>query len=287
MPVAPDSNHRRVVQEIAAALAAGWERQRARIEEFASPVREWMLRELAPEPGQTVLELAAGLGDTGFQAAAIVGERGRLISSDVAPEMVEAARRRGAQLEVRNVDYQALDAERIELDADSVDAVICRFGYMLMADPAAALAETRRVLRPGGSLALAVWGAPERNPWATVLGAKLVELGHVPPPEPGGIDPFSMASAERTRALLEGAGFATVRTEEVPVRLAVTDVDDYLGYAADTAGPAALVLRGLSEADREALASQLADAFAPFAAAGGYELPGVALNVVGRTQEQE
>ena len=287
MPVAPDSNHRRVVQEIAAALAAGWERQRARIEEFASPVREWMLRELAPEPGQTVLELAAGLGDTGFQAATIVGERGRLISSDVASEMVDAARRRGAQLEVRNVDYQALDAERIELDTDSVDAVICRFGYMLMADPAAALAETRRVLRPGGSLALAVWGAPERNPWATVLGAKLVELGHMPPPEPGGIDPFSMASAERTRALLEGAGFGTVRTEEVPVRLAVTDVDDYLGYAADTAGPAALVLRGLSEADREALASQLADAFTPFAAAGGYELPGLALNVLGRTQEQE
>jgi ubiquinone/menaquinone biosynthesis C-methylase UbiE len=280
--VTAGADHRRVVQEVTAALAPGWERQRTRIEEFVAPVREWMIRELAPKPAQTVLELAAGIGDTGLEAAAIVGERGQLISSDLAPEMVEAARRRGAELGLRNVDHRVVDAERIQLDADSVDAVICRFGFMLMADPAAALAETRRVLRPGGNLVLAVWGAPERNPWVTALITKLVELGHVPPPEPGGPDPFSMASAEHTRALVEGAGFATVRTENVPVQLPVTDVGDYLAYAADTAGPAGLVLRGLSEADRDKLALQLADAFAPFATAGAYQLPGVALAGIAR-----
>ena len=84
-----------------------------------------------------VLELAAGVGDTGFEAAAIVGERGRLISTDFSPDMVEAARRRGAALGLRNVHYRVMDAEHIDLDADSVDGVICRFGYMLMPDPAA------------------------------------------------------------------------------------------------------------------------------------------------------
>jgi ubiquinone/menaquinone biosynthesis C-methylase UbiE len=102
-----------------------------------------------------------------------------------------------------------MDAERIELDSDSVDGVLCRFGYMLMADPAAALGETRRVLRPGGRLALAVWGVPERNPWAAIGGRMLVERGHMPPPEPGAPRVFSMGSEERTRALVEGAGFAT------------------------------------------------------------------------------
>ena len=149
-------------------------------------------------PGDTVLELAAGAGDTGFEAAALAGERGRLISTDFSPAMVDVARRRGAELGLGNVDYRVMDAERIELDADSVDGVLCRFAYMLMPDPAAALAETRRVLRPGGRLALAVWGAPERNPWVTIGFGLLVERGHMPPPDPGAPNPF--AHGERASA---------------------------------------------------------------------------------------
>jgi ubiquinone/menaquinone biosynthesis C-methylase UbiE len=268
---------RREIYEIAEAIAPGWERWRARIEEITTPVREWVINELAPRPGDTVLELAAGAGDTGFEAAAIVGERGRLISTDFSPAMMEVARRRGAELGLGNVDYRVMDAERIGLDADSVDGVLCRFGYMLMTDPAAALAETRRVLRPGGRLALTVWGAPERNPWATIGFGLLIERGHMPPPQPGAPGPFALASEEHMRALLEGAGFTAVRTQEVPVRFTFRDIDDYKTYATDTGGPAALVLRGLPEDEREALKTQLGAAFAPFAAAAGYEIPGVAL----------
>jgi ubiquinone/menaquinone biosynthesis C-methylase UbiE len=271
---------RREIYEIAEAIAPGWERWRARIEEITAPVREWLIEELAPRPGDTVLELAAGAGDTGFEAAAIVGERGRLISTDFSPAMVQVARRRGAELGIGNVHHRVMDAERIELDPDSVDGVVCRFGYMLMTDPAAALAETRRVLCPGGRLALAVWSAPERNPWATIGFGLLIERGHMPPPEPGAPSPFAMASEEQTRALLEGAGFTAIRTEEVPVRFAFRDLDDYTTYATDTGGPAALVLRRLPEDEREALKGKLGAAFAPFAAAVGYELPGVALCAV-------
>ena len=100
------------IYEVAQTIAPGWERQRARIETIVAPVRAWMLGELAPEPGDTVLELAAGVGDTGFEAAAIIGERGRLLSTDFSPEMVDAARRRGAELGLGNVDHRVLDAER-------------------------------------------------------------------------------------------------------------------------------------------------------------------------------
>jgi SAM-dependent methyltransferase len=265
--------------EIAEAIAPGWERWRARIEETATPVREWMIEQLAPRPAETVLELAAGAGDTGFEAAAIVGERGRLISTDFSPAMVDIARRRGAELGVGNADYRVMDAEGIELDTDSVDGVLCRFGYMLMADPAAALAETRRVLRPSGRLALAVWGAPERNPWAAIGLGLLVERGHLPPPESGAPNPFALASEERMRTLIAGAGFTELRTEEIPVRFAFRDIDDYRDFATDTGGPAAPVLRSLAEDELEALTAQLRAAFAPFARDGGYELPGVALAV--------
>jgi len=275
----PD-DYRRTSYETWEAMAPGWERRRDYIWESSRAVGEWLVRELDAKPGDTVLELGAGPGDTGFTAAGVLGERGRLISTDFSPDMVEVARRRGAELGHGNVDYRVMDAERIELESDSVDGVLCRFGYMLMANPAAALAETRRVLRSGGRLALAVWGPPERNPWAAIGGRMLMERGHMPPPEPGAPGVFSMGSEERTRGMLNDAGFADVRTEEIATRFTFSDVDDYVSFAVDTAGPFAMVIRGLSESERQTIEAELGEAFAPFAADGGYALPGVALAAV-------
>ncbi|MGH3133265.1 MAG: class I SAM-dependent methyltransferase [Gaiellaceae bacterium] len=272
--------YRQASQEIWRMMAPGWRRWRAHLEEAVAPVREWMLRELAPRPGDTVLELAAGTGDLGFAAAEIVGERGRLISTDFSPEMLEVARLRGTELGLGNVDYRVVDAERIELEAGSVDGVLCQSGYMLMADPAGALAETRRVLRGDGRLALSVWGAPERNAWASIGARILVERGHMPPPVPGAPGIFSMASEEHTRTLLAGAGFTDVRTDEVAVQFRFRDVDDYVRWAIDMAGPIAIVIAGLPEAELEPIKAELEAGFAPFAFEGGYELPGVALAAV-------
>ena len=273
-------DYRSTSYEVWQVMAPGWERWRGQLEAALAPVREWLIRGLAPRLGATVLELGAGTGDTGFAAAAIVGGQGRLISTDFSPDMVEVARRRGAELGVQNVDHRVMDAERIELDADSVDGVLCQSGYMLMADPAAALSETRRVLRPGGRLALSVWGAPERNPWASIGGRILVERGHLPPPDPEAPGIFSMASEKRTRALLGGAGFTAVRTEDVPMLWSFRDLDEYERWVVDVAGPFAIVLRGLTEGERRTFRAELGEAFAPFVAGDGYELPGTALCAV-------
>lgn len=274
------ADYRRTSYEAWRARAPGWERWRAQLAEDLSPVRTWLITNLAPQPGDTVLELCAGPGDTGFAAAEHIGERGRLVSTDFSPEMVEVARRRGAELGLRNVDYRVIDAERIELDSESVDGVLCQSGYMLVADPAAALSETRRVLRPGGRVALSVWGEPDRNPWAFIGGRFLVERGHMPPPEPGSPGVFSMASEERTRELLDGAGFTAVRLEEVAVKLSFRDLDEYQRWLLEVSATLAHVIRGLPAEERQVLTSRLEEAFAPFAADGGYELPGVALCAV-------
>jgi SAM-dependent methyltransferase len=273
-------DYRRTSPEVWEAMAPGWERWRAQLAEALTPVREWLIGRIRPRPGETVLELGAGTGETGFEAAALLGDDGQLVSTDFSPEMVEVARRRGTELGLGNVDYRVIDAERIELDSGSVDGVLCQSTYMLTADPAAALAETRRVLRPGGRLALSVWGAPDRNPWASIGGMILVERGHLPPPEPEAPGVFSMASEERTRALLDGAGFSSVRTEEVPLRFAFRALDDYEQWVTDVAGPFAIVVRGLPNDEREVLRARLEEAFVPFAGDGGYELPGVALCAV-------
>jgi SAM-dependent methyltransferase len=273
-------DRRRANYEIAEAIAPSWERRSADIEQFSAPVREWMLHELAPQPGQVVLELAAGAGETGFEAAKLVGERGRLISTDFSPAMLASARRRGAELGIENVEYRVVDGERIELEADSIDGVLCRFGLMLMVDPAAALAETHRVLRRGGRLTLAVWAHPQRNPYFTVIVGALVAGGLMSPPDPDGPGPFSLADPARLTALLEEAGFETVSTAEVPVHFAVPDVDGYLDLVADTAGPIGLTVQGLSAADREVVRNAADAALEPFRDAAGLELPGAALCAV-------
>jgi hypothetical protein len=114
-----------------------------------------------------------------------------------------------------------------------------------------------------------------------IIGISLVQRGHIPPPEPPPAPgPFSMASVERTEELLRGAGFAELRTEEVPVRFQVPDVDEYLSAIADTAGPIGLALRGLGEAERAQVKAEVEDSLRRFASEGGHELPGVALCAV-------
>jgi ubiquinone/menaquinone biosynthesis C-methylase UbiE len=259
------------------AMAPGWERWRMHLEQAVAPVHAWLIQELAPRPGDTVLELASGTGELGFKVAEIIGNEGRLISTDFSPEMIEVARRHGSARGIENVGFQIMDAEAIELEDDSVDGVLCQSGYMLMANVEGALAETRRVLRPGRRLAMSVWGAPERNPWASIGARILIERGHMPAPEPGAPGVFGMAAEERVGALLVGAGFEEIRKDEVEVEFRFRDVDDYLQWAMDMAGPMALILRGLPEGERQMLTAQLEEAFAALSVHGGYVLPGVAL----------
>jgi SAM-dependent methyltransferase len=167
--------------------APGWVRREEFLRELGAPVSRWMVSAIDPQPGERLLELAAGLGQTGLLAAEMVAPSGGVIVSDQAEAMLDGARARADALGLHNVEFQRLNAEWIDLPVASVDAVLCRWGYMLMADPSSALSETRRVLRPGGRLALAVWDAAEGNPWAQLPARELIERGLASPPrgDPG------------------------------------------------------------------------------------------------------
>jgi SAM-dependent methyltransferase len=197
--------------------AAGWVRRQETIRALGASVSSWMLRAVALRPGGRVLELAAGLGETGMLAAELVAPTGGVIISDQADAMLDGARARAAKLGLSNVEFQVLGAEWIDLPLASVDAVLCRWGYMLLADPLAALLETRRVLRPGGRVALAVWDSAQRNPWALLPTLELVERGLVQTPAPGTPGPFALGDAERVLELLERAGFAEVDVQALAI----------------------------------------------------------------------
>ena len=231
--------------------SVNWNDEREFLWRATHRVSERLVERLSPQPGDAVLEVAAGTGDTGLLVAGLVGAEGRLIQTDFAPGMVDAARAFAAEAGAQNVEHRLLDAERMDLDDDSVDGVLCRWGYMLMADPAAALAETRRVLRDDGRLSFAVWGPPDRNLWAFIPGHALVEAGHVEPPEPGAPGIFAMADPDRIKELVVGAGFGEPEIEAVAVEWGYTDPALHWEKTMKLSAPMIETMQNLPEPERE------------------------------------
>jgi SAM-dependent methyltransferase len=264
-------------------MAEGWRDRNEWMVGLTGLVNERLVERADPRPGDTVLDVAAGPGDLGFAVAERVGEDGRVVSTDFAPEMVEVARDFGGARGLANVEYRVLDAERMDLDDDSFDAVVCRWGYMLMADPGAALRETRRVLRDGGRLAFAVWATPDRNPWAAVPGMTLVQRGHMPPPEPGMPGIFAMGEPGRIRELVTGAGFGDPEIEEIPFEFRYPDFDDLWDSLVRLAGPLARAINVLDADERAATRAAIEENVAQFRRDdGSYAAPAVTWSVLAR-----
>ncbi len=268
------ADYRRASHAVWEAMAPGWDERHAYFEEIARPVTEKMLELLDPSPGDALLDLAAGTGVVGFSAAALVGPTGRVIVSDFASAMVDVASRRAAELGLGNVECRVLDAERLDLPDRSLDGVLCRWGYMLMADPAAALRETRRVLRADGRVACAVFAGPEQNPWAALPSRVLQQRGHIPPPEVAAPGILALADRDRVRRLFTEASFASPEIEEVAFGFRFTGMDDYWEFLNGAAGAIAMVLSRLGEEERERIRGEIAE---QLDAVGEIELPATSL----------
>jgi SAM-dependent methyltransferase len=233
-------------------------------------VTEALLQALNPQPADVVLDLAAGTGDI---TEAVAGRVGRVISTDLSPVMVEAARRRG----VANAEHRVMDMQQIDLPDSSVDAVVSRFGYMLAPDPGRALRETRRILRDGGRLAFATWAPAKRNPWATAYGPVLIELGLQEPPKPGEPGQFALSTEEEIGSLVRAAGFDAVTVTEVPVEYRFGDWQEYMRVVTALGAALRALLGTLDEATRAEVDAGARTRIERFRTGEGYALPGVAL----------
>jgi ubiquinone/menaquinone biosynthesis C-methylase UbiE len=271
------------IREVWETMAPGWEARRAYLAEFSKEITQWLVGRLDPKPGQTILELAAGPGDTGFAASRSIGDKGRLISTDLSQAMVEVAKRRAAEVGVTNAEFRVLDAENNDLPTASVDGVICRWGYSLMLDPAKALSETRRVLRDGGVHTLSVMASPQDNPWGALLMRSVVGLGLIPPPDPkhpGGL--FSLYDHDDLHKLITGAGFTNVDIEDAPFTLRFTGFDDYWAFILEFAGGVSALLRSFPTETLAKVRETTAEAIAGFKKGSGYEFPALTVNAVAK-----
>jgi len=265
------------------AVSAAWEANRARLFENQRTVSDWIVDHLDPRPGGTYLELTAGPGETGFLVAERIGPSGRLVSTDLAPGMVDAARRGAAARGLDNVECRTMDAQAIDLPDASVDGVLSRFGMMLLPEPARAADGARRVLRPGGKVAYGVWGPPDRNPWLMLLALSIAENGHELPGNPfgpGGV--FSLGAPDDNRALLNGAGFDHVEVEEIPGVQRFASFDDYWTLQTTVAGSLALLVASLSAEELAAIRATLEPMTREYRTEpdGGLTIPSLAFGVV-------
>src|SRR5687768_3828343 len=242
------------------------------------PVSAWLIDALDPQRGQTLLELAAGTGDTGLLAAELVAPTGELITSDFSAEMLATARRRADELGVTNVRFKQIDAETsIDVPAASIDGVLCRWGFMLMAEPGVALSGARRVLKPGGRLALAAWTAATENPWSARPVAELQERGLIEPPPPGAPGQFTWAAEGVVAEQLEDAGFVEHHVEALAFTIDFASPEDWWDGVSQTSGRvASAIASGPAAKVAEARAAVLE-------AAAEYERPDGTLRIPART----
>lgn len=228
-------------------VAGGWERRRELIWTTTRPVAERLVDLLEPRPGQVILELAAGPGDTGFSALPRLLPGGRLVTTDVAPEMLDAARRRAAELGLEDVSFAVEDAAALTFDDDAFDGILCRWGLMLIPDMDAAAAEMRRVARPGGRVALAVWASADANEWMTASGRAALELGLTEPSDPEAPGPFRLSGEGALEAVLSGAGLSVQAIEDVPLMWHASSVDEWWEISTDMSRLLALLRAQLTD----------------------------------------
>jgi SAM-dependent methyltransferase len=262
-------------------VAGAWSEHAAFVDARGAAITERMLELSAPQPGDRVLELACGPGGMGLAAAALVAPEGEVVLSDVAVEMTAIAAARAAELGLENVSTRLLDLERIDEPDGSYDVVLCREGLMLVPEPARAAGEIRRVLRPGGRFALAVWGPRERNPWlGVVFDSVSAQLG-APTPPPGIPGPFSLDDSGRLGRLLSGAGLNDIEVSELPVPYRAASPEEWWTRTCALAGPLAQKLAALPAPAAQALRDHACGAISAYQTAVGLEIPGVSLIAAG------
>lgn len=257
-----------------------WAELQAPLDRQLAPLGGRAIEALAPRPGERILDIGCGAGAASVELARAVGASGSVLGIDLSRPLLDVARKRAEGL--ANVRFEEADAQAYPFEPAGFDAAFSRFGVMFFSDPAAAFANIRRALKPGGRLAFVCWREPALNPVMTLaMTAALAHIEPPPPPQPGAPGPFAFADPDHVRAILEAGGFADVSLASFETKIGSGDLETTVGLSLRV-GPLGGLLREHPD-KRGAVIDAVRDAYRAHEGPDGVKLDSATWIVTART----
>jgi ubiquinone/menaquinone biosynthesis C-methylase UbiE len=256
---------------------AAWRRWNSTLDRWYGEATRQMLDLVQIQPGQRILDIAAGAGEPAVSAAERVGPTGYVLATDISEGIIELARQVAHERGLKQIETRTMDGEKLDLPDASFDAVLCRLGLMYMPHPITALREWRRVLRSGGRVAVVVFSTPDRNSWGAVPASIIRQRAQLPPPVPGQPGPFSLGGSGVLEDVFRQAGFATPEVRAVPVPHRMGSSAEYVQVAREAFGAFNAMMAHLSPQERDSVWNEVETSMRRFESPSGFEVPGECL----------
>jgi len=249
--------------------AKGWYDWQELMFGATAPVSERIVEMAGVKPGDHVLDVAAGSGEPALTAARVVGENGRIVATDISPEMLAYGRERASAAGIDNVEFVETDASSLDFPPDTFDAAVSRWGIIFEPQAEAAAARVRGFLKPGTRMAISSWGPPDRVP---ILGLPmrtiLTRLDKSPPP-PGTPGPLSRPTPEAISSLLEGGGFTDIEVDQIEIDFEWDSPEEFASFTREIAPPLSALLANETPEVREETWAAVVEAARPHAGDDG------------------
>lgn len=252
------------------AAAAAWDRWGPTLHAWLGEATELMLDMARIDPGQHVLDVAAGAGEQTIVTARRVGPAGSVLATDISPAILAFARQAALDAGLKNVQTKVMDGENVELPEDAVDAVISRVGLIYFPDQHRALTEMKRVLKPGGRVGAITYGLPENNAFFSVPVAIIRRRAQLPPPLPGQPGPFSLGAPGVLEAAFRKAGFRDIQVRLVPSPLRLPSAAECVRFERESFGALHQMLAGVPEAERPSVWEEIEQVLRAFVGPDGF-----------------
>lgn len=183
-----------------------WAKHADTVRSMFAPITRALIEAGGISEGLTVLDVAGGSGEPSITISSVAGASGSVICTDAVAEMVATARREARQRTLTNIEFTQCLAESLPFSDQSFDAVVCRLGIMLFPDPATAIREMLRVVKPRGQVSCAVWCGRDSNPFFGVVMDVVSRFIESPPEDPDAPGAFRFAERGKLARLVSQAG---------------------------------------------------------------------------------
>jgi len=240
-------------------FSGGWKKWDAINMDFIKPAGQAIIAAIKPSGNQTILDIAGGTGEPGLSIAAMLSGGGKVIITDLSPDMLAIAKENASGRGISNIETIACDVSALPFPDNSFDAISCRFGFMFFPDMQLAANEMARVLKNGGRMASSVWNGPDKNFWVMAMMDTINKNIALPPPAPGAPGMFRCAQPGVMKNIFEQAGFKNITEKEVAVKMKAGRPDTYWNMMTEVGAPIVAALSKADEATVQKIKTQVFD----------------------------